>query len=449
MKLADHHLFVRDLRCDYPVIVKGKGPWIWNQEGKRYFDGCSGANVTGIGHGVTEVAEAMAEQAAQIAYVPPQHFLNRASIDFAEKLLSLAPQGYSRVMLCSGGSEAIENALKIARQFFVYRGSRSKYRVISRWQGFHGNTLGADAVSGKTSRRTIQTPMLMPVPHIVQAECYRCAFNAVHPACGVMCARDLERTLRQEGSEYVCAFIAEPIVGAASGATTPVAEYYGLIREICDRHDVLFIADEVMTGAGRTGTFLAIEQWAVTPDLVVLAKGLSSGYAPLAAILVHERVFRAFADSKSPFVGGHTYNCHPVTSAAGLAVLRYLEDHGIIREVPRKGELLAERLKLIAERVPLVGDVRGRGLMWGLELVKDRVTKLPFPVEEEVNMRVIRRAQQNGLIVYPVSGCADGVQGDGVLICPPLISTDEEIDFLAAALEKSLAEIGEQLGVTG
>jgi adenosylmethionine-8-amino-7-oxononanoate aminotransferase len=447
MKLAEHGLFTRDLEYDYPVVVEGKGSWVWDSEGRKYYDGCAGANVTGIGHGVEEIADAMAAQARQIAYAPPQHFLNRPSVEFADKLLSMAPEGYSRVMLCSGGSEAIDNALKLARQFFVYSGKASKYRIVSRWQGFHGNTLGADSVSGKTSRRTIQTPMLVPTCHIVPADCYRCAYHAAYPGCGLLCANDLERVLLQEGPEYMCAFVAEPIVGAAAGAVTPVPEYYGRIREICDKYDILFIADEVMTGVGRTGSFLALEQWGVTPDLVVLAKGLSSGYVPLAAILVHDRVFEAFRASSSPYIGGHTYNCHPVTSAAGLAVLRYLETNKVLAQVPQKGALLGQKLAQLMEALPIIGNVRGRGLMWGMELVRDRATKQTFDPKDNLNSRIVRTAQEKGLLVYPVSGCADGLRGDGVLICPPLITTAEEIEFLIDALGASLAEMSREMGV--
>ncbi len=447
MKLEKHGLFTRDLECDYPIAVRGKGSWVWDSEGKKYYDGCAGANVTGIGHGVEEIADAMAAQARQIAYAPPQHFLSQPSIEFAGKLLSMAPKGYSRVMLCSGGSEAVDNALKLARQFFVYSGKPSKYRIVSRWQGFHGNTLGADSVSGKTSRRTIQTPMLMPACHIVPADCYRCAYHAAYPRCGLLCAADLERVLLQEGPEHMCAFIAEPIVGAAAGAVTPVPEYYRRIREICDRHDTLFIADEVMTGVGRTGSFLAIEQWGVTPELVVMAKGLSSGYAPLAAILVHDRVFEAFRSSGSPYVGGHTYNCHPVTSAAGLAVLQYLEKNRILAEVPQKGALLGQKLKELMNSLPIIGDVRGRGLMWGMEFVRDRASKQTFAPEDNLSLRVVRQAQQRGLLVYPVTGCADGLRGDGLLICPPLVTTAMEIDFLAKTLGEALAETSREIGV--
>ena len=448
MKLQEHVLFPRDMERDYPLAVRGKGSWVWDEAGRKYLDGCAGANVTGIGHGVAEIAEAMARQAKEIAYVPPQHFLSQPAVEFAERLIKLAPEGYTRVMLLSGGSEAIENAIKITRQYHVLRGNASKYRIVSRWQGFHGNTLAADAVGGHTGRRTVSTPMLMPVPHIVPACCYRCAFGADYPACGIRCAGDLDRTVIQEGPEYISAFICETMVGAAAAAVTPVDEYYPIIRETCDRHDMLWIADEVMTGIWRTGTFLAIEKWRVTPDLVVLAKGLSSGYAPLAAILIHDRLFRVFSQSKSAYIGGHTYNAHPVTSAVGLAVLDYLQTHRLHEGVEEKGGLLGNGLKSIADSQRLVGDVRGRGLMWGLEFVQDKAEKTPFDPGLKMSLQVVSRAMRKGLLIYPVSGCADGRSGDGILICPPLCITQEEIEFLLRTLEETLAEVSNELGST-
>lgn len=445
MRLEEHVLFPRDLERDYPLAVRGKGSWVWDEEGRKYLDGCAGANVTGIGHGVAEIAEAMAHQAKEIAYVPPQHFLSRQAVEFAERLIELAPEGYGRVMLLSGGSEAIENAIKIARQYHVLRGNGSKYRIVSRWQGFHGNTLAADAVGGHTGRRTISTPMLMPVSHIVPACCYRCAFGARYPGCGILCARDLERTVVQEGPEYISAFVCETMVGAAAAAVTPVDEYYPIIRETCDNYNMLWIADEVMTGIWRTGSFLAVEKWEVTPDIVVLAKGLSSGYAPLAAILIHDMVFRAFSESKSAYVGGHTYNAHPVTAAVGIAVLDYLKRHRLHEHVGEKGRLLGDGLKALADKSPLIGDVRGRGLMWGLEFVKEKATGSPFDPGLRMSLRVVSRAMQKGLLIYPVSGCADGRRGDGVLICPPLCITNEEIAFLLQALEETLAEVSNEL----
>lgn len=442
MNIAEHHFFPRDWEFDYPVAVKGQGVWIWDQDGRRYLDGCAGANVTGIGHGVAEIATTMAEQAETIAFVPPAHFLNEPTLKLADRLLEMAPDGYSRVMLLSGGSEAMENAFKLARQYHVLRGSQAKYRIVSRWQGFHGNTLSADAAGGHSSRRTLYTPMLMDTSHIVPACCYRCPFNAVYPTCNIQCAADLERVIVQDGAEYISAFVAETVVGAAAAAVTPVAEYYPAIREICDHHDVLWIADEVMAGAGRCGTFLAIEQWGVLPDLVVLAKGLSSGYAPLSAILLHERVATVFEQTKTPYVGGHTYNAHPVTSRVGVAVLDYVERNNLIADVGRKGEILAAGLQEIAARCPFVGDVRGTGLMWGLEFVQDKARKTPFEPDAAVATQVIREALKHELVIYPVTGCADGRCGDGVLICPPLTISDDEIQFLLERLADTLAAVG-------
>lgn len=447
MKLNEHNYFVRDLGRDYPIAVKAEGSWIWDEAGNKYLDACAGANVSGIGHGRAEVAECMMRQAKEIAYVPPLHFLNRPAIELSEKLIEMAPKGFSRVMLLSGGSEAMENAFKIARQFHVYNGSPSKYRIISRWQSFHGNTLMADSVSGKTNRRTVQMPMLTNVPHIVPACCYRCAFEKTYPQCGIMCAKDLERLMIQEGPEYIAAFTSETIVGAAAAAVTPVKEYYPMIRDICDKHNVLWIADEVMTGMGRTGKFAAIEHWGVIPDLIVMAKGLSSGYAPLAAILIKDEIFEVFRKGGHPYVGGHTYNAHPVTAAVGLAVLDYIKKHDLMSQARLKEPILSSGLKAIAKKAPIVGDVRGKGLMWGMEFVRDRKTKQPFEPNEKVFHRVVSKALSEGIVVYPVNGCVDGVKGDGILICPPLTITEEEIGFLIQKLEKTLIEISQELGI--
>jgi Adenosylmethionine-8-amino-7-oxononanoate aminotransferase len=447
MKLEEHNFFARDLKRDYPIAVKGEGSWIWDEKGKKYLDGCAGANVTGIGHGVKEIAEAMAKQAMDIAFVPPQHFLNQPTIDLCEKLIKKAPKGFSRVMLCSSGSEAIENAFKIARQYHVYTGNASKYRMISRWQGFHGNTLAADAVGGTTSRRSISSPMLIDVTHIVPACCYRCVYSMSYPNCGVMCAKDLGRVIIQEGPENMSAFVCETIVGAAAAAVTPVLEYYPMIREICNKHNVLWIADEIMAGAGRSGTFSAIEQWGVTPDIIVMAKGLSCGYAPLSAIFISDKVFSAFDEAKLPYIGGHTYNAHPVTAAVGIAVLDYMEKNSVIEGVREKGRLLGEGLKSIAGKYNIVGDVRGCGLMWGLEFVKDKSSGASFDSKHNISFHVVNKAMEKGLIIYPVrGGCADGERGDGVLICPPLTISTGEIDFLIKSLEVSLSEISEEIG---
>ncbi len=427
MKCGDHFLFPRDLEKDYPLAVRGEGVWVWDEEGNKYLDGCAGANVTAIGHGVAEVAEEMAVQAKTLAYPPPQHFLNRPSLELCELLLRMAPKGYSRVMLCSGGSEAMENAFKIARQYFVYSGQPSKYRLVSRWRGFNGNTLVADAVGGNTSRRSISTPMLMPVPHIVPAYCYRCLFGLVLSDCSTECAEDLEKMVIQEDPGYIAAFVAKTVVGAAAAALAPAPDYYRKIRRICDDHNILWIADEIMCGVGRTGTFFAAEQWDALPDIVVLVKGLSSGYAPLSAILLKEKVFHALRSTNSPYIGGHTYNAHPVTAGAGITVLQFMQKHDLFASVKEKGHHLFNGLQDIARDFPVIGDVRGKGLMAGLEFVRHRDTKEPFPSRESVARRVSDAAMAKGLIIYPVSEVLPGVEFNHVNVFPsdiPLEGSD-------------------------
>ena len=445
MNINEHRFFARKLDHDYPVAVKGEGVWIWDENGKKYLDGCAGANVSAIGHGVKEIAEAMQQQAERIAYVPPQHFLNKPTLELCERLLKMVPDKYTRVMLCSGGSEAIENALKIARQYHVYSGNASRYRTISRWQGFHGNTLAADAVGGTTGRRSVSSPLLLDVEHIVPACCFRCAYKLEYPKCRVLCAKALEQAIIQQGEENVSSFICETVVGAAAAAATPVKEYFPMIREICDKYNVLWIADEIMAGAGRTGKYLAVEHWNALPDIVVLAKGLSCGYAPLSAILVSEKIFSAFHENNQPYIGGHTYNAHPVTASAGLAVLDYLDKHDVISQVEGKGKILEDGLLKIAMKSDIVGDIRGIGLMRGIEFVRNKTANEPFAPGENIALRAVDKAMRKGLLVYPVRSCANGKNGDGLLICPPLTIAKEDISYMVSILEETILELQAEL----
>ena len=448
MKLNEHNFFPRNLNADIPLADRGEGSWVWDENGNKYLDACAGANVAGIGHGIAKIGNAMAEQSKKIAFVPPRHFLNKPTIELTKRLVDLAPEGFNRVLLLSGGSEAMESAFRISRNYQILVGNESKYKIISRWQGFHGNTLGTDAVGGHTRRRKMYSPMIKSFPHIAQACCYRCTYEKTYPGCNILCAKDLENNILREGPEYISAFSAETIVGAAAAAVTPVKEYYPIIREVCNRHDVLWIADEVMAGVGRTGTFASIEQWGVLPDLIVMAKGLSCGYAPLSAILINDKVFKAFDDKKSAYMGGNTYNAHPVTATGGIAVLDYIKENKIFEGVKEKGVLLGNRLKEIAKNNPIVGDVRGLGLFWGMEFIKDRDSKTPFDVNLGVCDIVVNKAMKKGLIVYPVIGCADSERGDGILICPPLNINEGEIEFLYEKLNETLLEVGKELGVS-
>jgi adenosylmethionine-8-amino-7-oxononanoate aminotransferase len=343
-------------------------------------------------------------------------------------------------MFVSGGSEANEAAIKLARQYHVLRGNPDKHVVISRNRSYHGMTLGALTVSGYEARRRYFTPLLLWKPQMVEYNCYRCPLGLTYPQCDIACADDLERAVLEVGPERVSAFIAEPIVAAAAPGLTPVPGYFERVREICDRYDLLFIADEIVTGFGKTGRWFGIEHWEVVPDIITCAKGLSGGYVPLGAVLVSDHVAGAFEESGVPFVHGHTYMEHPVTCATGMAVLRIIQREGLVENAARQGEYLFAHLHNLAAEYPFIGDVRGRGLLAGVELVADRETKRPFDPALGVTQRLLAAARARGLMLYPGNG-GDGIVGDQFLVSPPLIVTRDDIDEIARRLALALDDI--------
>lgn len=444
MKKFEDHIFHRNLRKEYPVVDRGTGIYLFDRQGKKYIDGSGGAAVVGIGHGVKEITEAMIRQAEKVSFAHSSQFTSQAALDLAEKLVQLAPPGLSRVYFLSGGSEAVETAIKMARQYQVERGKPQKYKVISRWTSYHGNTLGALALSGHTGRRNYYQPLIQHTPHIQPAYCYRCPFG-LHPTnCALPCAQDLERTILYEGPESVSAFIAEPIVGATAGALVPPAGYFQKIRAICDLYDILFIADEVMTGIGRTGKNFGIDHWQVTPDIIVVGKGLSSGYTPIAAVIVKEELHRVIKEGSGAFVHGHTYSQNPLSCAIACAVLDYLHQHELISRSAQRGEYF---LKVLASLLSheIVGDVRGKGLFAGIEFVKDKNSKEPFPPQMKLNALLAHKAFEKGLITYPGGGGADGIKGDHLLLAPPFIITEEEIDCIVSILEQTISEVSRKI----
>lgn len=442
---AETHVFTRNLGGQYPIAVRGEGIYIWDADGNRYIDGSGGSSaVTSIGHGVKEVIEAITGQASRITYSPGHAFLNQASIDLAGRVIDMAPKGMSKVWLVSGGSEATDNAVKIARQYQLLRGNSAKFMVISRWQAFHGATLGALGVGGHTYRRQQYLPQFLDSPHIPPAYCYRCYFEQTYPACGLACARALEKAIRQQGAGNVAAFIAEPMVGAALGAVPAPEGYFQMVRDICDRNDVLFIADEVMTGFGRTGKNFGIEHWGVLPDLITCGKGISSGYSPLGAVIISEKVAGEFAGKGASFIGGHTYSGNPLSAATGVAVLKYMQENGVVANAAAQGSYLLERLQGL-RKYPMVGDVRGKGMMVGFELVQDRKTKEPFPPTLNVAARIGEEALKRGLVSYPGTGSVDGVMGDHVKFAPPLVITKEQVDELFAILDEAVGAVQNEI----
>ncbi|MBZ5540068.1 MAG: aspartate aminotransferase family protein [Acidobacteriia bacterium] len=436
-------LFPRNFKKDYPVAVRGEGCWIHAADGKRYLDAAGQAAVVNIGHGVPEIGRAMAAQASQIAFAHTSQFHSEVAERLAARLLALAPPSFrhgGRVYLVSGGSEATETAIKLARQYHLECGDTPRYRVLSRRQSYHGSTLGAMTVSGNVGRRLPYLPLMPEWGHIAPCFCSRCPFDARYPACRLACADDLETHLREKGAHDAAAFLFEPVVGATLGAAVPPADYAARIAEICRRHGLLLIADEVMTGLGRTGKPFAVEHWGLEPDLITVGKGIGGGYAPLGAVLVGPRVVAAFERGSGSFAHGFTYQAHPVAAAAGNAVLDYLETHRLFdRVAPAAASLRAALAPL--ESHPHVAEVRGLGLLIGIEFVRDKAARAPFEPSEGVAEKIRRATMDEGVLTYPSQGCVDGSRGDHLLLAPPFILSGGEAHTIAQALSAALARV--------
>jgi adenosylmethionine-8-amino-7-oxononanoate aminotransferase len=437
----------RSFRKSFPPAVRGEGVYLWDAHGKQYLDFSGSAAVNSIGHGVAEIAAAMASQAKQLEFVHSSQFTTPVAEEYAAELLAFAGKNFEGgcVYFTCGGSESIETALKLSRQYQVEIGQTKRHQVISRGQSYHGSTLGALSVSGNKRRREIYLPMVREFAHVGFPYCYRCAFDCTDGCrnCGQEYAAELEQAIEVANGE-VAAFIVEPVSGATLGAVVPPPGYLQSVAEICRRHGVLLIADEVMTGMGRTGRNFAVEHWDIAPDILVTAKGLSSGYAPLGAVLVSKRVARAIADGSGAFLHGFTYNSHPISLAAGRAVLVRLQKEELVRAADSESRgSTAATLRFELEELrdaDAVGDVRGIGLLWGVEFVADKATKRPFAPELNFAGRVAQAAVNRGLLVYPMQGCVDGVSGDHLLIAPPAVITAEQIDWAAKQLREAIEE---------
>ncbi len=439
------HLFHRHCAATPPLAVAGEGCYLIDARGRRYFDGSGGAAVSCLGHGDGEVVAAVKAQLDKLAFAHTGFFTSEPAEALADLLIAQAPEGIGRVYLVSGGSEAVEAALKLARQYHLERGEGGRRHVIARRQSYHGNTLGALAAGGNAWRRAQFEPLLTPVSHI--APCYEYAERGAGEsleAYGRRVADELEAEILRLGAGSVMAFIAETVVGATLGAVPAVPGYFARIREICDRHGVLLILDEVMCGMGRTGYLFACEGEGVRPDIVTIAKGLGAGYQPIGAMLCSEEIHRTIAEGSGFFQHGHTYLGHPAAAAAGLAVLRAILERGLLGAVRARGDQLRAALTAALGDHPHVGDIRGRGLFIGIELVEDRASKAPFAPARALAARVKRAAFEAGLICYPMGGTRDGRHGDHVLLAPPFIideaQVDEVVGKLAGAIDTALAQ---------
>ena len=438
------HILHRTANVKLPVAVSGSGIEIVDADGRRYLDASGGAAVSCLGHGHPDVLAAMHKQLDALAYSHTAFFTTEAAERLADRLIEDAPAGLSHVYLVSGGSEAVEAALKMARQYFVEIGEPERRHVIARRQSYHGNTLGALAVGGNAWRRAQFEPLLIKTHHIEPCYAYRLQWEGESDAdYAARAAQALEDKILEIGPGRVIAFVAETVVGATLGAVPPVGDYFKRIRAICDRHGVLLILDEVMCGMGRTGTLHACEQEGVAPDLMTLAKGLGGGYQPIGAVMLSKRIFEAFANGSGAFQHGHTYMGHPMAAAAALAVQEVIRRDRLLANVAEMGARLERRLKERFAQHPFVGDIRGRGLFWAVELVGDRASKRPFDPALKLHARIKREAMARGLMVYPMGGTVDGVEGDHVLLAPPFIIQPSEVDMIAdrlgAAFEAALA----------
>jgi len=432
------HVFHRHCHSSLPLATRGEGIYILDQHGHRYLDASGGAAVSCLGHNHPRVIHAIKEQLDKIPYAHTSFFANQASESLADFLIQSAPEGLQRVYFVSGGSEAVESALKMARQYYLERGQDRKY-FIARRQSYHGNTLGALAVGGNFWRRRQFQPLLMETHHI--APCYAYRDQAVDETTtdyGLRVANELEEMILQLGADQVLAFVAEPVVGATAGAVPPVAGYFRRIREICDHYDVLLILDEVMCGMGRTGTMFACEQEGVAPDILTIAKGLGAGYQPVGATLVSEKIFNTIRDGSGFFQHGHTYMAHATAAAAALAVQQTITEENLLENVLTMGQSLRELLEQQFSDHPHVGDIRGRGLFLGLELVLDRASKTPFDSSTGLNILIKKAAMQQGLMCYPMAGTIDGVRGHHILLAPAFIINREQLEELVEKLARSL-----------
>ncbi len=426
-----------------PMVVRGDGCYLFDSEGRRYLDGSSGAVVANLGHGDPAVLEAMAAQAERVSYVFRSHFTSESAEGLAAALTEAAPGDLDGAFFVNSGSEATELAQKIALQYWQERGRPEKRRVLSRHVSYHGITLGALSMSGHLGRRQRFESLLSADDVVAAPYCYRCPLGRTFPECELACADTLEEAINERGADTVAAFIAEPIVGASGGAITPPPGYYERIRAICDAYEVLFIADEVMTGVGRTGAPFAIEHWGVAPDLMALGKGLGAGYTPIAGVLVSDRILQAVRLGSGGLLYGHTMSANPLSCAVALAVVRRVLEGGLSENAARTGALLGQGLRALAERHPVVGDVRGVGLLWGLELVAD-ATAVPYPAEFGATARLVSAALREDLIVYPAVGGL-GDRGDAVLVAPPLIADAPVIEDLLARLSRAFDRLEPEL----
>ena len=451
---VSEHLIGPDLRTQAPVFVRGEGVELIDGGGRRYLDAASGVGVTCIGYSAGEVVDAMREQAGTLPYLHAMRFEAPPAQQLADLVASVLPGDLGQVFFASGGSEANESVIKFVRQYWVERGQPERWKVIGRRPSFHGNTLATLSVGWHMGRRQRHAPLLLPMPHIGTPNSYRGCEHCQVPGgsqiacadrCTLACAAELEDAIQQAGPGTVAAFIAEPVVAAAGGVLVPPPGYFQAIREICDRYDVLFVADEVFTGFGRLGTWFGMERFGVLPDIMVFAKGITAGYAPLGGFAVRSALVEPFRQGSGRFEHNFTYAAHPVAAAVGIAVIGILQRDRLVERVAAAEPMFARLLRDQLGELPVVGDVRSIGLLGGVELVADTGTKRPFPAAAGIAARATRLALDEGVIVYPCSGGVDGEAGDYLILAPPFVSSDNDLEHMVERTGRALRRLGDEL----
>jgi adenosylmethionine-8-amino-7-oxononanoate aminotransferase len=438
----DHegNVFLRKLNTPLPMAVRAHGVWIEDDRGNRFLDASGGPLVVNLGHGREEIAKAVHDQILGYDYTHPTMFTTPVVEALAQSLAAHSPPGIDRFYFMSGGAEAVETAIKLARQIHLEHGRTQRFQLISRWKSYHGLTLGALAASGRSTFRAPYAPMLTDACHIPAPYCLRCAYGLSHPDCGLRCARALEEAIENLGPDTVSAFIAETVSGATIAAVTPPPGYFALIREICDRYEVMLILDEVLCGMGRTGRWFAAEHYDVVPDLITMGKGLGGGAVALSAVGVQGKHFEAICRGSGQFVHGGTFSHHNVAAAAGKTVIDILEREQLVQRADRFGHLLGEALKRKLAGHPHVADIRGKGLLRGVEIVADKATLRPYPRKEKITERLWKNLFDQGVLAYSSTGLA-GTDGDAIIYGPPFIITEAQIEFIADALAKAVDSV--------
>ncbi|MFP4081522.1 MAG: aspartate aminotransferase family protein [Candidatus Aminicenantes bacterium] len=434
------HVFYRNLHYQYPLISRGQKAYLYDTKGKKYLDASGGAAVVNIGHAVKEISQAISAQAQKLAYVSGMQFTHQPVERLADQISTFLPFTDGKIYFLSSGSEAVEASIKLARQLWAEKNQSTKSRFICRSPGYHGNTLAALSLSSRRHYKDIFRPMLTENISIPAPYCYRCFWREKYPDCRLKCAYELEKKIIEQGKENVAALVTEVIGGASTGASVPPGEYWQVVRKICDEYEVLLIVDEIMTGIGRTGKWLACHHFGLVPDVIIMGKGLTGGYMPLSALAVKKDIVDSIGRKEKSFLHAQTYSHHPVSCAAGLATLDYIKKNNLVEQSLEKGKVLMSELLTLLD-YPYVGDIRGKGMLLGMEFVQDKEEKIPFPRKKKFVEQFLSKAMDKGAILWPHIGHANGYDGDLVLIAPPFVITPKEITTLKSVLKEILTEM--------